>query len=190
MVILRYRYPLFALKVLVNRRQKYAAVTLIISLLLVTVIVTYAQLQSNLLGIDVIGQTLVDSEFPSPSISSFYLKPATWLMIMIVIAWYSFIEIIKDRVRSEKGFARPVISIGLLLAIILCSYEVAYNFMIWGVMMINADETSFHPDEVVNVFPSDKYKTNLVFATKSFVTILGCGFYGFYVLREDRGNSG
>ena len=171
-----------------DAREKYATVSLSISLALVAIIVIPAQLEAQRLGIDVVGQTLVDSEFPPPNISSFYLKPATWLMIVIIIAWYSFIEIIKERIKKERGLARTVISVALLLSIILSSYEVAYNFLIWGVMMTRADEASFHPDDLYNEYPTDKYKINLVFATKGFATILGCGLYAFYVLRQDRGN--
>jgi len=179
---------LFDLKVFIYRKQRYAAISFTISLLFIAIIVTYSLLRAQVAGVDVIGQTLVDSEFPPPGLSPFYLKPATWLMILITIAWFSFIELIKDRVRRERGVVRSVISVSFLLAIILFLYEVAYNFMIWGVMLINSDGSSFHPDEIMNEFPSERYKVNLVFATKSFVTLLGCSLYGLYVLREGRGS--
>jgi hypothetical protein len=174
-------------KVLVDRRQGYAAITLSCCLFIAAFIAGYYQVQAYLLGIDVIGQTFVDSEFPAPELSPFYLKPATWLMITIIIAWYAFIELIKDRVRRERRFVKSLITSGLLLAIILSFYEVAYNFMMWGVLMVSSNEAAVNPDTVINMFPSDRYKVNLVFATKSFVTILGCGLYAFYVLREERG---
>jgi len=173
---------------LLSRQQKYNAIGLAASLVMVAAIATYGQFQSILLGTDVVGQTLVNSEFPSPHDSPIYLKPATWLMIVIIISWFFFIEMVKYRVRKERGFGRSIITLGFILAIILSAYEVAYNFMIWGVLMTSTDANTINPDVIVNSFPFDTYNVNLVFATKSFVTILGCGLYGFFVLREDRGD--
>jgi hypothetical protein len=176
------------LKVLVNRKQRYAAVSFAVSLVLIAVVAGYAIVRSHLTGNEVIGQTLVDSEFPSPGSLPFFLKPVTWLMILITISWFSFVEVIKDRVRAERGLVRSVISVSFLLVIIMSLYESLYNFMLWGAILANADPETFNPDKVVNPFPSGQYKTNLVFATKLFVTVLGCSVYGFYVLREENGD--
>jgi hypothetical protein len=170
------------MKVVVRQRRWNAtSITLTISLVLAITIAVHAQIRAVDLGIDVIGHTLVDSEFPPPDVSPFFLKPATILMALIIVAWYCIVELTKDRVRRETGPMKKMISIIFLLTIILSFYEVVYNFIIWNVMLVNDNGDSFHPDDIANTFPTEKYSVNLVFATKSFVTLLGCSLYGFYV---------
>jgi hypothetical protein len=133
---------------------------------------------------DIIGQTLVDSEFPPPSMSPLYMKPATWLMISVITAVYSLVQMSKERFRLLGSTARSVVLFLLFLTALVSFYEVMYNFMLWGSLMAAHDSSSqFNPDTIINSFPTDEYKINLVFATKMFVTCLGCSLYGFVVFR-------
>jgi hypothetical protein len=154
--------------------------------MLVVAIIAYALLDSYYKGDGIIGQTLVDSEFPPTSVSPFYLKPITWLMILIIISWYFFLELVKNRLTLLSSKSASLFSVAFLIITILSFYEVLYNFMIWAVLLVSAGSSAFDPDKVVNAFPSDKYKVNLVVATKIGVTIFGSAVYGFYVLREAR----
>jgi hypothetical protein len=157
-----------------------------VSFSLLLIIVAYTTIEALDSGKGPIGQKLVDSEFPSPEASPFYLKPITWIMTLLVMAWYSFVEITKTAVWKLPQFAQSIIRGLLVLTIVLSLYEVMYNFMFWDVVLSRSDSSSFHPDSVVNNFPTDKYSMNLVFATKIFVTVLGCSAYALYAYRQQK----
>lgn len=169
-----------------DKKRDHRIIFLSISLGLIALIIGYALVNWHYTGQDIIGQNLVDSEFPPPSISPFYLKPATWLMILMIISWYYILQLSKERLRKTKATYASILSAAFLVITILTFYEMLYNFMFWSVLLSHQDPAFLNPDKAVNMFPSDAYKVNLVFATKMAVTIFGCAAYGFYFIRESR----
>jgi hypothetical protein len=139
---------------------------------------------------EIIGEPLVNAEFPPQTVSPIYMKPVTWLMISSAVAWYSLLEVIKERVVAPNGSSRYPRGVSLVLAILflialVSFYEVLFNFILWASLMAHVQPGEpFNPDTLVNPYPSDGYKVNLTFATKVGVSILGCSVYGIYVFKD------
>ncbi|MER3407803.1 MAG: hypothetical protein C4292_03250 [Nitrososphaera sp.] len=133
---------------------------------------------------DVIGEAFVKNEFPPPSIFPVFLKPITLIMILSVVAWYSLVEMVKPTVRAMAPSRRSLVVLLLLVIAVVSCYEVLFNFMLWGTMLGNQSPSSFNPDTVVNTFPSEMYKTNLVAATKFYFVVFACSLYGMVALRN------
>jgi O-antigen ligase len=169
-----------------DKKRDFRVIILVVSLGLIALIISYELLDSYFRGQNIIGQSLVDSEFPSPSISPFYLKPATWLMFLMIISWYFILQLSKDKIRKLSANYASIVSAAFLVITIMSFYEMLYNFMLWSVILSHQDPSSLNPDKAINTFPSDAYKVNLVFATKIAVTIFGSAIYGFYMVRESR----
>ncbi len=166
---------------LISKRRPYYQL-FIGSVALAALILVYALVLSYVQKTDVIGESLIDTEFPPPSTSPIFFKPITWLMIVSIIGWFSLIEMVKDRVRSKEYGKRSIIMLVLLLISIFSLYEVFFNFMIWGVILGHQDPAALDPDKAFNAFPTDKYKINLVVATKFYFTAFACSLYGLVVL--------
>jgi hypothetical protein len=138
---------------------------------------------------EIIGEPLVNTEFPPHTISPIYMKPVTWLMISSAIAWYCLLEVIKERVVVPDGKPRYRRSVSIVFAILflialVSFYEMLFNFVLWGSLMAQVQPGEpFSPDSLVNPYPSDGYKVNLTFATKVGVTIFGCSIYGVFVFK-------
>lgn len=165
---------------LISKRRPYYQL-FIGSAALAFFILGYTLVLSYVQKVDVIGETLTDTEFPPPSTSPIFFKPITWLMILSIIGWFSFVEMVKDRVRSKEYGQRSIILLLLLLISIFSLYEVFFNFMIWGVILGHQDPAALDPDKAFNTFPTDKYKINLVVATKFYFTTFACSLYGLVV---------
>lgn len=157
--------------------------SLLVSVVMIAVISSFTIYNSLQSKSDIIGQIFVESEFPSPSTSAFYLKPMTWLMIFIITGWVSFLDLVKDRFSLLGPNPRFVYMLFLFLITSLTFYEVLYNFMLWGAIL--ASHEGANPDTAVNRFPDERYQINLVFSTKVGVTILVCGVYSLFKLREN-----
>lgn len=166
------------------RRSSVPFYSLLISLTMTGVISCFIIYYSSQSSYNAIGEMFVDSEFPSPSFSPFYLKPMTWLMIFIITGWVSFIELAKNRIRLLGPNSRFIYMLFLFLITSLTLYEVVYNFMLWGAILASQGVDEANPDITVNHFPDEKYQVNLVFATKVGVTILVCGVYALTVFRD------
>jgi hypothetical protein len=146
---------------------------------------------------NIIGQPLVDTEFPPHTISPIYMKPVTWLMLTSAIAWYCILELVKEKVVDPDGRLNSPRGVSLVLALlflvaIVSFYEAIFNFILWGSLIAQFEPGEpFNPDKLVNPYPVDSYKVNLTFATKVGVTILGCSLYGIYVFKglKDRNPS-
>lgn len=129
------------------------------------------------------GQTLVDTEFPPQNPLYISLKPISWLMILVFIAWYSFFRVFEERLTRVRASRLAIIELVFLLFALASLYEVFYNFTIWGVLM-NAQQAGgqLNPDVLANNFPSPSHSYNLAFETKAFVAVLFCSIYGFFVI--------
>ena len=135
--------------------------------------------------IDIVGVTLVDVEFPSPSIFPIYAKPVSYLMIATLALTFSGFELAKPHMerftKSQISFIKLLAFVGIALA----AYEVFYNFAIWTAeIATNSLLGSLNPDVIINQFPNPKTPWNLVFATKLSTTVLAVTLYVFYVIRQ------
>lgn len=156
--------------------------SLVASIILSVIITSYAVQRAAISPSEIIGENFIDAEFPSPDVSPIYLKPVTWLTILAFVGWFSFIELIKKRISLLTYNARFVYSVLLFLITALSLYEISYNFTIWGSQLAASGDSMSNPDAAINKFPNDKYKVNLVFATKIGFMIFICGFYALVVM--------
>lgn len=129
------------------------------------------------------GQTLVNTEFPPQNPLYISLKPISWLVILVLISWYSFFRLSDERLSRVRSSRLAIIELVFLLFALTSLYETIYNFTIWNVLM-NAQQVAgqLNPDVLANNFPSPTHSYNLAFETKAFVTILFCSIYGFLVI--------
>lgn len=133
---------------------------------------------------DIIGQAFVNEEIPPPGSFPFFLKPITWLMLLTFIGWFCFIELIRERFYKLTSNWKFLLSLLLFLIVSLSFYEVLYNFMFWGSMLSKQKHDSLNPDTIINSFPDEDYKVNLVFASKIAVLVFICSLYALFMLNQ------
>ena len=161
-------------------RRRFYFTLLLISGILIGLIVGYYAITSTEESNKIIGLALVENEVPPPEIFPLFTKPVTVLLVLIVVFWFAIIGIVKDRVNSFGYSKRMLVKLLFVIASIASFYEVLFNFMLWSSLLtmgIIQDNPSFNPDTAVNVFPTDRYPVNMVFATKIAVVIFGCSMY-------------
>lgn len=162
-------------------RRRFYFTLLLISGTLIGLIMGYYAINSTEESRGIIGLALVENEIPPPEIFPLFTKPITILLVLIIVFWFAIIGIVKDRVNSFGYSKRMLVRLLFLIASIASFYEVLFNFMLWSSLltmgMIQDHASSFNPDTAVNVFPTDRYPVNMVFATKIAVVIFGCSMY-------------
>jgi hypothetical protein len=165
-------------------RGLHTSVCLVCASILLT-ITSYGIVASVLGHINVVGETLVDVEVPSPQVFPLYAKPISFLMVAALGFTYSGFELVKPTMR---GFTKTQVSFLKLIAfvgLVLAAYEVLYNFAIWTAEISTASLLgALNPDVLLNQFPNPKTPWNLVFATKLSVTVFAAALYSFFVIRN------
>lgn len=149
----------------------------------------YGLIASIVQGVDVVGQTLVEIEFPPPSVFPvFYSKPITWMVAAVITGWFSAIELGKRYlVRTPlallgflKYFAFFVAAMGF--------YEILFNFTLWSGLIAHdsliLSLDNMNPDTIQNPFPNPETPWNIVFATKMFTVITLMCAYSFYAFHR------
>lgn len=120
-----------------------------------------------------IGHMLVSSEVHIiPGLV--YMKPITISVLLIVLGHLFGLEYIDVNVRLRRSSLHALTIISLF-AMFVSSYEVMYNFMLWGSLISSLSRNGaveHNIDMLVNPFPNPDMAWNLVFATKVFTTIL------------------
>jgi len=172
-----------------NEKEKIKTmyrVVCLISSIIIAVIVIYGIVVARLQGVNVIGETLVNAQFPPVTIFPwFHAKLVTWLIISMLAFWFSFLELNKERISRLPKSIRQVF---MLFAFILASialYEVLFNFTLWGSLMAAGEILGeLNPDQLINPFPNPEVPWNLVYATKSFFVMTIIFFYTFYFLKK------
>ena len=160
---------------------------------LILVISSYGIVAELTGHISVVGATLVDFEFPPPSISPIYAKPISYLMVAALALVFSGLELAKPHMskfsKSQMSFIRLIAFVGIVLA----GYEVLYNFAIWTAeIATNSLLGVLNPDILLTpplVTPNPRAPLNLVFATKLSTTLLAVAVYVFYVVRQIERNT-
>ncbi len=151
------------------------------SLGVVILTTVYGVTMSLIQGIEVVGQTFVDVEFPPIHIFPFfYMKPISWLFAGILCLAYCTLELKKEAISNLSTSIRSLAKIVLFMVGTLATYEVLFNFTLWGgLIAANATLGHLNPDIMTNPFPNPKIPWNIVFATKMYLATVVVTFYGF-----------
>lgn len=172
-----------------DKSRKLHKILALFSLTVIVVTTTYGVVMSIINGIEVVGQTLVDVEFPPIHIFPiFYMKPISWLSFATILLVYSVLELTKERISRLSKFKTDLIKIISFVLASLAVYEVLFNFTLWsGLIASEAILGSLNPDMIVNVFPNSQIPWNIVFTTKLYFSIAIVSMYLFYfVSRVER----
>lgn len=159
------------------------------SLTIIIVVTSYGLIMSFFKGIDVVGQTFVDVEFPPIHVFPiFYMKPITWLNFAIILFTYSSLELSRDRIARLTEFKRSLIKVIAFVVAALTLYEVLFNFTLWsGLIASNSLLGELNPDLIINPFPNPQSPWNIVFATKLYLAGMIVSAYLLWFLRSVEG---
>ena len=134
----------------------------------------------------VVGDALVNTangtpmEFPPPSISRYYVKPVTIMFVAGVVFSFCFFSLVSRSLTRVPRSVRALLMLLSIAVLAVSSYETLFNFAIWGSSLV----THADPDTVVNSYPINSVKVNLVFATKSFVALLFVSYFSLMTFRN------
>lgn len=169
-----------------DKIQKIYKILAIFSLAIIIITTAYGVIMSIFLGVEIVGQTFVDVEFPPINVFPlFYMKPITWLFFALILALYSLLELKKERIVRVSMFNKKVIKTILFIVACLAIYEVLFNFTLWsGLIASNSLLGELNPDLIINPFPNPETPWNIVFATKLYLALtIGC-VYTLYFLSK------
>ena len=129
----------------------------------------------------VIGEVLVDTEFPFPGLA----KLVTYLMIVSVVGWYCVVRLGGDKVKSIPKWLKSILQLIVLVIAIVALYEFVYNFIVWN-SLITADAIKgvMNFDGVNVPYPNPETPWNLVFATKMSLAAFLISAHGFYTMSK------
>ena len=150
----------------------------------VTLYSLYVSLNEYMLtGRVVIGEVLVETEFPFPGLA----KLVTYLMIASVMGWYCVVKLGGDAVSNIPKSLKAVLQLTVLAIAIVALYEFVYNFIVWN-SLITADAIQGIIDfDDLNVsYPNPKTPWNLVFATKMSLAAFLISAHGFYTMSKPK----
>jgi hypothetical protein len=158
----------------------------VVSLFIIAITVSYGIIASIIQGVEVVGQTFVEVEFPPIHIFPFfYAKPISWLFLAIVLQVFSVLELYKEKFTQISEFKINLLKVTLFIIISLSLYEVLFNFTLWsGLMSADALLGKLNPDIIINPFPNPEIPWNIVFATKLYLSALITSGYFFYFLSK------
>jgi hypothetical protein len=129
----------------------------------------------------VIGEVLVDTEFPLPGLA----KLVTYLMIVSVVGWYCVVRLGGDKAKSIPKWLKSILQLIVLAIAVVSLYEFVYNFIVWN-SLITADAIKgvLEFDEKNVPYPNPKTPWNLVFATKMSLAAFLISAHGFYTMSK------
>lgn len=129
----------------------------------------------------VIGEVLVDTEFPLPGLA----KLVTYLMIVSVVGWYCVVRLGGDRVKSIPKWLKSILQLVVLAIAVVALYEFVYNFIVWN-SFITADALRgvVEFDDIYVPYPNPETPWNLVFATKMSLAAFLISAHGFYTMSK------
>lgn len=135
----------------------------------------------------IVGSALVNTqsntpeEFPPPSSFPFYVKPVTIFFVACILFSYCFFALAGSTIESRvPRVVRAFLLVFSIIAFAISVYEVLFNFTLWGSMLVSNP----NPDLAVNTYPVGIWQTNLVFATKSFVSLVFISYFALATLRR------
>jgi hypothetical protein len=158
-----------------NERRLFALILLLSGAVLLLLLIFYIANPRP-----VVGDALVNSaggrpeEFPPPGTSPFYVKPVTIMFVSSVTFAYCLFGLLARKIRQMPRSILQLLLMASLVAFGVSLYETLFNFTLWASQMTSHSD----PDLLTNSFPTGSVRTNLVFATKSFVTMLFVSLFG------------
>jgi hypothetical protein len=147
-----------------------------------TAVLIYGLVTAILSGLSVVGTSLVDVEFPF----SFAAKPVTYLSVASVTFFYSTMQLYQNRIARWSLLKLSMIELFAIVVALSSTYEVFYNFMLWGSFLSKELITS-SVSAIINVndlTSPGPVPWNLVFATKIFFSLAIISGYAAYFLRK------
>lgn len=134
----------------------------------------------------VIGEVLVDTEFPLPGIA----KLVTILMIVTVVGWYCVTKIGGAQAKKLPKSWKALFQLIILAIAITAFYEFIYNFVVWN-SFITTDMTNglLRLDDINVPYPNPETPWNLVFATKMSFAAFLISAHGLYVISKSEENN-
>ncbi len=168
-----------------ERSKSVMRVIAVVSASVLIAILVYAVLASLTEPVSVIGQNLVNFEFPSPSISPIYFKPITILYIAAGLLLYSGMELLKERIRALSAAKKSLIKAFSFIVAVVFLFEVGYNFVFWsGQIAAESIRGTLKPDLIANPFPNLANPINVLFASRLFSLFTIAGIYVFYFMTK------
>jgi hypothetical protein len=129
----------------------------------------------------VIGEILVDTEFPVKGLS----KLVTYLMIVSVVGWYCVTKLGANKVRGISDFTKSILQVVVLGIAIIAFYEFIYNFILWNSFItVDIMKGVMKLDSINVPYPNPKTPWNLVFATKMSLAAFLISAHGFYLMSK------
>ena len=129
----------------------------------------------------VIGEVLVDTEFPVKGLS----KLVTYLMIVSVVGWYCVTKLGANKVQGISKSTKSILQVVVLAIAIIALYEFIYNFILWNSFITVDIMRGIMKLDSINVpYPNPKTPWNLVFATKMALAALLISAHGFYLMSK------
>ncbi len=157
------------------------------SLAIIVITTLYGIIMSVLKGVEVVGQTLVDVEFPPIHVFPiFYMKPISWLNLAIILIVYSTLELGKERISKLSNLKISLIKIVCFVVGSLAVYEVLFNFTLWSGLIASyaLSGEPLNPDVIINPFPNPEIPWNIVFTTKLYFALSITLAYIFYFVSK------
>ncbi len=133
----------------------------------------------------VIGEVLVDTEFPMPN----FAKLVSYLMVSSVVGWFCVIRLGRSKTENLSKGKKSILRLIALAFAIITFYELFYNFFVWNALItVDALSGIFRMD-ILNVpYPNPKTPWSLVFATKMFLSAAVISSHAFYLMsKSDNG---
>ena len=157
-----------------------------VSMFIIILTTSYGIIATIFSGVEVVGETFVNVEFPPIHIFPFfYMKPITWLFSSILLFAFSGLELSKTRVGLLSPFTISLIKIAVFAVTSLSLYEVLFNFTLWsGLIATDSLLGKLNPDLIINPFPNPEIPWNIVFATKLYLAATIVGIYLFYFISK------
>ena len=174
-----------------DKTTKLYKILALFSLSIILITSIYGIVMAIYRAIEVVGETLVDVEFPPIHIFPFfYMKPVTWLNFAIITLTYSSLELGTAVIAKLSEFKKNLIKLSLFVLGSLAVYETLFNFTLWsGLISRDSIKESLNPDLIINPFPNPDIPWNIVFSTKLYLAILIICVYTFYFIKKIESNS-
>lgn len=162
----------------------YVCAFMMVSILVYGVYITILEWQAN--GTYVMGEAIHNTGFPTKN----FAKLSTWLFFSTIIGWYCVSRIGWKKTVGNKIVSWKMSLLQLMLVgfVIICLYEVMYNFMVLGAMISNGIVNGHVPDidRLSIAYPDPNRPWNLVFATKVFLASLIISSHALYLSTKPR----
>ena len=137
-------------------------------------------------GTYVMGEVLVETEIPFKN----FAKLSTWLFFTIIIGWYCVSRIGWTKTTNLRTWRMALLQLMLIGFLIICLYEVLYNFTILNAQITAGIIDGKVPDidSLTIAYPDPNRPWNLIFATKIFLAAFIISSHALYLSTKPRKN--